>query len=72
MLVGPEPMCSVTPTRSLRVLDVGTGAGAVAFLAARIVGEAGEVVGIDLDEAAIEKAAWRQRLRLTSTRCSSA
>jgi SAM-dependent methyltransferase len=31
----------------MRVLDVGSGAGAVAFLAAELVGEAGEVVGTD-------------------------
>jgi 2-polyprenyl-3-methyl-5-hydroxy-6-metoxy-1,4-benzoquinol methylase len=43
----------------MRVLDVGTGAGDVAFLAARIVGAAGEVVGIDRGQAAIEKARLR-------------
>jgi SAM-dependent methyltransferase len=31
----------------MRVLDVGTGAGDVAFLAAELVGETGEVVGVD-------------------------
>jgi ubiquinone/menaquinone biosynthesis C-methylase UbiE len=31
----------------MRVLDVGSGAGDVAFLAAALVGAAGEVVGID-------------------------
>jgi SAM-dependent methyltransferase len=33
----------------MRVLDVGSGAGDVAFELARIVGESGEVVGIDAD-----------------------
>ena len=31
----------------MRVLDVGSGAGDVAFLAARIVGQGGEIVGVD-------------------------
>src|SRR4030095_7959316 len=31
----------------MRVLDVGSGAGDVAFLAAELVGDAGEVVGVD-------------------------
>src|SRR5258706_428112 len=43
----------------MRVLDVGSGAGDVAFIAAEIVGESGEIVGVDRDAAAI--AAARQR-----------
>src|SRR4051812_48499231 len=31
----------------MRVLDVGTGAGDVAFLLAELVGDSGEVVGVD-------------------------
>ncbi len=37
----------------MRVLDVGSGAGDVAFLAAELVGEAGEVVGTDPGAAAL-------------------
>jgi ubiquinone/menaquinone biosynthesis C-methylase UbiE len=43
----------------MRVLDVGSGAGDVAFLAAELVGEGGEVVGTDRSTAALAKA--RQR-----------
>jgi ubiquinone/menaquinone biosynthesis C-methylase UbiE len=42
-----------------RVLDVGSGVGDVALLAARLVGPAGEVVGIDRDGAALAKARTR-------------
>jgi SAM-dependent methyltransferase len=47
----------------MRVLDVGTGAGDVAFLAADLVGEAGEVVGVDRVAAAIEEAKARATAR---------
>jgi SAM-dependent methyltransferase len=40
----------------MRVLDVGSGVGDVAFLASELVGPHGEVVGIDLDATALEKA----------------
>ncbi|MCL2393904.1 MAG: class I SAM-dependent methyltransferase [Acidimicrobiaceae bacterium] len=43
----------------MRVLDVGSGAGDVAFLAAEIVGAAGEVVGVDVDGAALAVARGR-------------
>ncbi|HTO87222.1 MAG TPA: class I SAM-dependent methyltransferase [Thermoanaerobaculia bacterium] len=43
----------------MRVLDVGSGAGDVAFLAAELVGESGEVIGADRSAAALAKA--RQR-----------
>ena len=46
-----------------RVLDVGSGAGDVAMLAAELVGESGSVVGIDRDDAQLDTAA---------TRCSEA
>jgi ubiquinone/menaquinone biosynthesis C-methylase UbiE len=43
----------------MRVLDVGTGAGDVAFLAAELVGPEGEVVGVDVDGAALAVARGR-------------
>jgi SAM-dependent methyltransferase len=43
----------------MRVLDVGSGAGDVAILAADLVGANGEVVGIDVDGAALEVARGR-------------
>jgi SAM-dependent methyltransferase len=50
-LAGLEP--------GMRVLDLGTGIGDVAVLAAEVVGPSGSVVGIDREERAIERA--RQR-----------
>ena len=49
-------------SQGMRVLDVGSGAGDVAFLVAKIVGPSGEVVGIDLDSSALEMARERARL----------
>jgi 2-polyprenyl-3-methyl-5-hydroxy-6-metoxy-1,4-benzoquinol methylase len=43
----------------MRVLDVGSGAGDVAFLAAGLVGPEGSVVGVDVDSAALEVARGR-------------
>ena len=43
----------------MRVLDVGSGAGDVALLAAGLVGPEGEVVGVDVDGAALELARGR-------------
>jgi SAM-dependent methyltransferase len=43
----------------MRVLDVGSGAGDVAFLAAELVGDTGKVVGVDLSGAALEVARTR-------------
>lgn len=43
----------------MRVLDVGSGAGDVSFLVAKLVGERGEVVGVDLVPEAIETARER-------------
>jgi len=42
-----------------RVLDVGSGVGDVALLAARLVGPTGEVVGMDRDAVALDKARAR-------------
>jgi len=47
----------------MRVLDVGSGAGDVAFLAAELVGERGEVVGVDRSEDAASKARERAAAR---------
>ena len=43
----------------MRVLDVGSGAGDVAFLAADLVGETGEVIGTDKATAALATAKQR-------------
>lgn len=43
----------------MRVLDVGSGAGDVAFLAAELVGAEGKVVGVDVDGAALAVARGR-------------
>jgi ubiquinone/menaquinone biosynthesis C-methylase UbiE len=49
----------------MRVLDVGTGAGDVAFLAAELVGDTGEVVGVDRSSAALSAARTRADARST-------
>ena len=49
--------------RGMRVLDVGSGAGDVAFLAAEVVGESGEVVGVDRAPAALAAARARAQAR---------
>jgi protein-L-isoaspartate O-methyltransferase len=43
----------------MRVLDVGSGVGDVAFLLAELVGRDGQIVGIDMDATALEKARRR-------------
>jgi 2-polyprenyl-3-methyl-5-hydroxy-6-metoxy-1,4-benzoquinol methylase len=43
----------------MRVLDVGSGVGDVALLAARMVAPGGRVIGIDLDESALQMACHR-------------
>jgi len=48
-------------SEGMRVLDVGTGTGDVAFLCASLVGRTGTVTGIDKSAAAIETAAGRAR-----------
>jgi SAM-dependent methyltransferase len=47
--------------RGMKVLDLGSGAGDVALLAARLVGSEGEVVGIDTNTAILETARGRAR-----------
>jgi ubiquinone/menaquinone biosynthesis C-methylase UbiE len=46
-------------TSGMRVLDVGSGAGDVAFAAADIVGPTGAVVGVDVDPSVLAKARAR-------------
>jgi SAM-dependent methyltransferase len=48
---------------SMRVLDVGSGAGDVAFLVADLVGETGEVIGMDKVAAAVVTATQRAEAR---------
>jgi ubiquinone/menaquinone biosynthesis C-methylase UbiE len=45
--------------RGMRVLDVGSGAGDVSFLAADLVGDTGGIVGVDRSPAAVEVARAR-------------
>jgi SAM-dependent methyltransferase len=45
----------------MRVLDLGSGAGDVAMLAARLAGPDGEVVGVERDPAAVQSATARAR-----------
>ncbi len=47
----------------MRVLDIGSGAGDVAFLAAELVGPGGEVVGTDRSEVAVSNATSRAEER---------
>src|SRR5207302_1677730 len=48
-------------TPGMRVLDLGSGAGSVALLAAELVGPEGAVVGIERDSGAAERAQRRAR-----------
>jgi 2-polyprenyl-3-methyl-5-hydroxy-6-metoxy-1,4-benzoquinol methylase len=47
----------------MRVLDIGSGAGDVAFLAAEMVGETGEVIGVDRAATALGVASARADAR---------
>jgi SAM-dependent methyltransferase len=47
----------------MRILDVGSGSGDVAFLAADLVGATGEVVGADRAAAAVQRATARAQAR---------
>jgi ubiquinone/menaquinone biosynthesis C-methylase UbiE len=59
-------LCAAGIVPGMRVLDVGSGAGDVAFLAAELVGARGEVVGTDRSPAALATA--RQRADARSLR----
>jgi SAM-dependent methyltransferase len=48
-------------TAGMRVLDIGSGSGDVALLAAQLVGPTGDVTGIDRDPAQVEYAAQRAK-----------
>jgi ubiquinone/menaquinone biosynthesis C-methylase UbiE len=48
-------------TSGMRVLDIGSGSGDVAFLAARFVGSSGSVIGADRDPAQVAFAAQRAK-----------
>jgi len=50
-------------SQGMRVLDVGSGSGDVAFLAADLVGPSGEVVGVDRERTAVD---WAIRSRSTT------
>src|SRR5580765_7105195 len=45
----------------MRVLDIGSGAGGVALLAAAIVGATGSVVGVEIDDASVAAATERAK-----------
>jgi SAM-dependent methyltransferase len=47
----------------MRILDVGCGSGDVAFLAAELVGESGQIVGADRAAAAVQRATARAQAR---------
>jgi SAM-dependent methyltransferase len=49
-------------TAGMRVLDIGSGSGDVALLAAQLVGPTGEVTGIDCDPAQVAYAEQRARM----------
>ena len=53
-------------TRGMRVLDIGSGAGDVALIAAELVGPEGEVVGVDMNPEILEIA--RERVGRTGHR----
>ena len=52
-------LAATSPTPGMTVLDIGTGAGDVALLAAKTLGPSCRVVGIDLNEAMVEHAQQR-------------
>lgn len=56
-------LCAAGIVPGMRVLDVGSGAGDVAFLAAELVGAKGEVVGTDRSPAALATARRRADAR---------
>ncbi|WP_050402323.1 class I SAM-dependent methyltransferase [Bradyrhizobium embrapense] len=48
-------------SQGMKVLDIGSGAGNVSFIAAGLVGESGAVVGVDSNPAIVEEAAGAAR-----------
>ena len=58
--------------RGMRCLDVGCGSGEVSLRMARLVGSEGEVVGVDLDQRALELATLRARRHDLSARFQGA
>jgi SAM-dependent methyltransferase len=58
-----QVLCEAGIARGMRVLDVGSGAGDVAFLAAELVGTTGEVIGVDKAPAALAVARARAEAR---------
>jgi ubiquinone/menaquinone biosynthesis C-methylase UbiE len=59
--------------RGMRVLDLGSGGGDVSFLAARMVGETGSVLGVDRAAPAVEAATRRAaEMHLTNVRFQTA
>jgi ubiquinone/menaquinone biosynthesis C-methylase UbiE len=53
----------------MRLLDLGSGAGDVAMLAARLIGSEGEVIGVERDPAAVVAATARvERVGLSNVR----
>ena len=52
-------------TTGMKVLDIGCGNGEVSFLASKLVGESGEVIGVDINNQAI--AAGRKRAEESNT-----
>lgn len=55
-------------SRGMKVLDVGTGAGDVALLAANLVRQQGTIVGIDFNAQLIQTARARASTALGSSR----
>ncbi len=53
-------------TTGMRVLDVGSGSGDVAFLAAQLVGPSGEVIGADHAAEAVSRATARAQAKAVS------
>jgi SAM-dependent methyltransferase len=58
-----QVLCEAGIEAGMRVLDVGTGTGDVAFLTADLVGNGGEVIGIDRAPAALDVARARAEAR---------
>ncbi len=46
-------------TKGMRVLEIGSGAGDVALMLAELVGQEGQIVGVDVNPVILETARWR-------------